>query len=66
MTVEIWDKAGIELAAPGSAVRLATNCATRPSSLIFAPTEERCPKKKPLLYITFFSLVGSYLEDSKL
>ena len=43
--MKVWDRAGIELATPGSAVRLAsvarhvTDCPTRPSS--FRPDQAR-------------------------
>ena len=31
---KVWDRAGIELATPGTAVRHATNCATGPGSVL--------------------------------
>ena len=41
ISTKVWDRAGIELATPGSAVRLAsvarhvTDCATRPGIILF-------------------------------
>ena len=34
ISTKVWNQAGIELETPGSAIRLATDCAARPSAKI--------------------------------
>ena len=33
ISTKVWDRAGIQLATPGSAARLVTDCATQPGDL---------------------------------
>ena len=56
ISTKVWDRTGIELATPGSAVRLASDCATGPSHL---PNMKRKTEIFPALILLSFLLMQS-------